>query len=1725
MMKNNCKRFLSVLLAVCMMFSSIGAHSVYAVGVDGCTCGTENETHASDCALMLENQEICTCTPVDGIHQEGCTFYVPPAIASEPAPISDEVCTCTPVDGVHQEGCTFYVAPTCTCTPVGGVHQEGCALYVAPTCSCTPVEGVHQEGCALYVAPTCSCTPVEGVHQEGCALYVAPTCSCTPVEGVHQEGCAQYVAPTCSCTPVEGVHQEGCAFYVAPTCTCTPVEGVHQEGCNFYVIPVDETENEVSLSAGIYMDANRTQLASELTSEGATLSGWNFLSGSMSVEDRYLGVSLSGLSMDSTKQYRLVVSMAPILYINQNDEPTLTNTTVSYVRNAPISVNDDGQYEPAVFSLSNLTYLIDSGTEALTFGLPLRFDINLWNKQDGAKLGDGSKPLLRIHLQEKQTDGSFVTIDGQDVSLLQATVSGKLGYSLGFRTYIVGGSEVETSNMGADDTMRAHFSQFTNAYNGGHYVSDLKIEIKIPSCTVGETTHRLQYKDFSINGVSGTPKFEESFDENTGILTITAQNIYTESSLFTIYFMAPDAVKDVPGSYIFTGNVSVTADGIKVASNLSKTITVDTDSKAILNTYKATGLANVLDLETVQVLGNLAINNTAAAQNGSGPLWISLHFDTNDTNAIAVSTVNIMCDRDTENITIRYSLVNKDGSPAFVDPQTGINQVFTTTVANKRYSPGGTVSNSSYQTFTRNDLPGDHSQYYFETFTYTMGNLPGNGFPYNPSANRSPSGGGTFWGYITTGTIPSVMPTHSMTIYRQNTDGEIGEELLATTTTTTIDDGTKSVYGIKSAITTATVVPAGDSVTIKGTVYIPNYPYSSNNCLNNIRLGIVLPAGVTVNAASVTATYKVGSLSVEEIEQRPLDNGETLYIIKFESGQKIGYYNEYLKAIESGDSLTFSVQLNTDKSISSQPFIFRERIFVAGLGQINSASGSYSDNSVLDVYDLNGNGRTDDTVGCFGDTTTTSISFQASPAELTITDELTDKDGNSGTSLTMETFADILNYNLHIECTEGGSASEFYYMIPIAKEGIDADPLFVERRQVDLELKGAAVVTTSQGTAMKVLYSTTPITGYSGTLSINDWTETLPEGKTWSDVTVIKVVAGDTTIENGSINVISVPLGLPKDVDTEYEHMAGYQIQWSSRGYYHYKVGYNSNSGTRSTAGCTITLTYTRQEPVSFTLTAAKGGDPVSGSKTYVLDLEVLFYLAQEYRVKQITPYNVNLMDSDYNFDNATSAEANENFRINISVKKKDEDTSQNPIALQKDNDIIGKLDENSIPVFTFTIENADALSDIVTDRKVTLTLIGSNGVIVPVEITIKRELAAAEPTQSAIVAGELYAPFEGSTSTTVSCDSAFTAQFVTEYIPKNYTGHTIEFGSAPASGTTITMIDWTDPTALKFYNYTMNGSTKTVNLTAFQGMGSSGAFTESTNADVVMERLLFIVSFPADSETIRDNTMKLTKDLVEGTTTDEEPSVLTFTTVSERVFSLATSASSVKYGNDFTVSYTSGCSVTDSRYTGRNLSLVIEPSSGTSFPADAYLVVDGTNYYLNAQGNFIVPLRGVQTGNGSVTVSFYSQTIEQASFQISLWASATASGAKPLMGDRVAGPVSVSVSAKTAPSFEVVSMSDRLLEINDLSSPVIVSFKKEHTETVTIELQKKIGEGYVTQTTILESVNGNTMASQGVFTVNGTSATIKLSGSTTVGTYRLLFTVSNEYETIEIPYNFVVVD
>lgn len=1495
----------------------------------------------------------------------------------------------------------------------------------------------------------------------------------------------------------------------------------------------------VILSAGMYKNSDISVIDTMLTEEGATLENWEYDSGSSDSVDRYLGIELSDLSVD--KQYRLIIEMQSTLYINLNSIPTDGNAVATYTQNEPLVVNTDSQYVPNQHSLSNLTYEIKSGTKSWNLSLPFRFDVNLWNKQNGANLGNEVDPLLQVTLQEKTAEDTYINVS-DPLKLQQATVSGQIGFAANHRTYIVNG--LESSTMGVNDTIRLYFTQFpSNVFFAEHYAKETEIQIQLPSCKVGETTYRLAYDNVRFLTSGGSSQFESEFNEETGLLTLHARNFHFKSNgLFEIQFTAPKELEKIPGNYIFTGHVSVISDGVVVANQRGVNITVDTTGEPILIKRKSDGSANIHDLDTVQLMGNLSLENTATEENGTGPLLISLAYDVNETKAVAVTTVNLMCDRVGKTITLTYTLVDKNGNPAYPDSN-GDNRVFTQVINNPHYKEGGgKFEGAQYKRFTRNDLDpiemtteeknaNSPKQYYFKTLSYTMGNFAGNSKGCNPSAYGSPYNGGSFWGYVTKDAVPSIMPQHTMNVYTVNSEGETtGEALSLTSVKTNIDAGKSVPYGIDSTSVSATNVNAGDQVTISGKITVANYPYKSNNCLSDIRLAFVLPEGITVNQASISAKYSNGNkLEVLSVTTRAIiknNNPYTLYIVEFEPGEKIGYYNENLGAIPNGSNVSFSVQLNSDKKMSTQKLKLNESVFVAGFDRINAADGSFKYLSYDDVYDLNENGIYTDKIGGIHPETTTSVAFESPEAKLEITDSLHNTKGETGSSMSLESFADVLNYDLRIACTQGGTADSFYYIIPIGKTTMKAEDDFVSKCEVDLYMQDAAKVVNDNGTAMEVLYTTAAVKNYAEAETLDDskWYSELPDGANWNDVTMIKVLAKEAMVVNGSVNTISIPLGYEGD-DLDYQHLAGYQIKWSSRGFYHYQLGIKEVSGTRSTDGCTITLVYTPEKPIEFTLTAAKGGTPKSGESTHSFPLPK-FILAQEYSVREITPYNVNLMDGSYDFGKATSAEANTNFRINISVKDSESDQmGSSPVAIQKNDTIVGKLPGDTAPVFTFSIENADALSDIVTERKVTLTLIGNNGVIVPVIITIKLEMAAAEPTKSAIVAGEVYMPFEDQTETKVSCDSAFTAQFVTEYIPANYKDHMIAFASAPVNGTTITMIDWTDKTDLKYYHYTLNGSEKAVTLTSFEKMGSKDHFEESNNNNLLTERLLFIVSFPKSGEKIGANTVTLKKTIKEGEDS-QKPSILSYTTVDKRAFSLQASKNTISFGEEVEFSYTSECSVADSRYTGRKLALVLSPAEGSQFPEDSYIKTgDGLYCYLNSDGNYIVPLKDAQAGNGTVKVSLQAADIESINIDTELWASATASDTNPMMGDQVAGPVSVKVEKEALPSVKVARMNHRVIDTENVTDEITIRVEHEDAKKLTVELQKKIGADYVTQTALLEAVNDITTATQGVFTFTGNDVKIKLNQATTAGTYRLLFTAQNDGGVVTAPYNFIVMD
>ena len=163
--------------------------------------------------------------------------------------------------------------------------------------------------------------------------------------------------------------------------------------------------------------------------------------------------------------------------------------------------------------------------------------------------------------------------------------------------------------------------------------------------------------------------------------------------------------------------------------------------------------------------------------------------------------------------------------------------------------------------------------------------------------------------------------------------------------------------------------------------------------------------------------------------------------------------------------------------------------------------------------------------------------------------------------------------------------------------------------------------------------------------------------------------------------------------------------------------------------------------------------------------------------------------------------------------------------------------------------------------------------------------------------------------------------------------------------------------------------------------------------------------------------------------------------------------------------------------------------------------------------------------GNGSISITPVSEVLNPAcKLTVQLHAAGASNGERPMGNDSAVGnAVTITIDApKAGPGFKVLSMSDRIIEKNELGRAVTVKVAKANlssSASVTMVVQVKEGNGYADRVAVLDSVSGLT-SSNGENTL-----TLKFNVGTAPGTYRLLFTVTDGNTVLKIPYNFVVID
>ncbi len=430
-------------------------------------------------------------------------------------------------------------------------------------------------------------------------------------------------------------------------------------------------------------------------------------------------------------------------------------------------------------------------------------------------------------------------------------------------------------------------------------------------------------------------------------------------------------------------------------------------------------------------------------------------------------------------------------------------------------------------------------------------------------------------------------------------------------------------------------------------------------------------------------------------------------------------------------------------------------------------------------------------------------------------------------------------------------------------------------------------------------------------------------------------------------------------------------------------------------------------------------------------------------------------------------------------------------------------------------------------DGAYTYTVTLGDGLVAYHQITLKFSGAVKNATvASKVTDGQVFSDFN-SKETSISRDSAFTAQLtVSDYIPDEYTAQKLRFSKALPAGTTVIM-----KVGGGYWYYNLGTSPESViDLTNFTEMGGGSTFRfDTAGTDAKTFTYQFIVDFSKTTDnSVTDNlgvSLELTAD-----TARSAPNIPTAgnTHISlgiqnEAVFNL-NSAGVVEKSATLNCAYNPSAGAA-SIWNGRKTALVLTVPE--SAPADLTLtaVVDGktTRYAMNSKmgssgqliRQFIIPLDEIGTKEVKTTLNsnMFSSSEKSLAFTAEWFVAQSSADKSPLNGYSAAScNITFSGKKDTVPSVRIDG-TQRLCHTGDVLR-ITVNYAGVPSEgIITAYLQGKSGGQYV-DTGAKVSISNDSDSKPIDFNM----------GQMEEGSYRILVVVQDAGANIlQVPYYFVI--
>ncbi len=411
------------------------------------------------------------------------------------------------------------------------------------------------------------------------------------------------------------------------------------------------------------------------------------------------------------------------------------------------------------------------------------------------------------------------------------------------------------------------------------------------------------------------------------------------------------------------------------------------------------------------------------------------------------------------------------------------------------------------------------------------------------------------------------------------------------------------------------------------------------------------------------------------------------------------------------------------------------------------------------------------------------------------------------------------------------------------------------------------------------------------------------------------------------------------------------------------------------------------------------------------------------------------------------------------------------------------------------------------------------NGKVAYHQITLKFSGAAKDASvASKVTDGQVFSDFN-SKETSISRDSAFTAQFtVSDYIPEEYTSQALSFSQELPKDTTVIM-----KTEGKYWYYKLDTAENSIDLTKFTAMGGTEKFSFDKDGTSVKEfTYQFIVDFSAAEENTITDPLKVNLAL----TANSSHSAPTIPVTGETHISLGIKDKAVFELDSENVdkkSATLNCTYNPSEgaasiWNGRNTALVLQAPEAVPTDLTLTAVIDGktARYTMNASRQFIIPLGEVGTKEVKLTwdSNLFSSSENNLSFTADWYVSRSSADQSPLNGDKVASTgVTFSCKKDAVPSVRIDG-EDHLCKVGGKLKVTINYAGIPSDGTVIAHLQRENGGKYE-----------YTGANHTIEHNSGKNQDVEFSmGQMGKGNYRILVIVQEKKANIlQVPYYFVI--